>query len=363
MLETLAVDLQRRGDRLDPAELLQHPARARLRVRAGLREVLHRRDGDPVERRRASAARCRCASRSRIGGRSSLAVREPVRVRQRTAGRRRAPGSPMRSQSRRKRRSFAAAIISSPSAVGKHLVRRDQRERRAMPARRDAGLQRGGQLVADERERRVEESDADLAPAAGRAVRSSSAATIPSAAQTPVPMSITRRADAHARPVGLAGDADRGPRTPASAGRSRARPRAARSGRTPDRAVDEPVVPSRAARRCRARGALQRPRASTARTTSAPSTSRSSASVPALVLDVERERPLRAVRREEHDAAAREERRPPGARLVAAPWMLDLHDVGAETAEDLRAGRPGERRRQVDDANAGERREAHRARI
>ena len=40
--------------------------------------------------------------------------------------------------------------------------------------------------------------------------------------------------------------------------------------------------------------------------------------------------------------------------------MLDLHDVCAETAEDLRARGPGERRRQIDDADAGERREAHR---
>ena len=39
--------------------------------------------------------------------------------------------------------------------------------------------------------------------------------------------------------------------------------------------------------------------------------------------------------------------------------MLDLDDLGAEPAEDLRAGRPGERRGQVDDANPVQRLEAH----
>ena len=47
--------------------------------------------------------------------------------------------------------------------------------------------------------------------------------------------------------------------------------------------------------------------------------------------------------------------RAPVARLVAAAGMLDLDDVGAERAEDLGGRRPGERARQVEHADAGER--------
>jgi hypothetical protein len=39
--------------------------------------------------------------------------------------------------------------------------------------------------------------------------------------------------------------------------------------------------------------------------------------------------------------------------------MLDLHDLGAEAAKDLRAGRTGKRRREVDDADTCKRGEAH----
>ena len=79
----------------------------------------------------------------------------------------------------------------------------------------------------------------------------------------------------------------------------------------------------------------------------------------ALVLDIQCERALRRVRSEEHHAAALPEARPPGTSLVAALRMLDLDDVRAERAENLRRGRPGERRGEIDDADPRERPEAH----
>jgi hypothetical protein len=73
----------------------------------------------------------------------------------------------------------------------------------------------------------------------------------------------------------------------------------------------------------------------------------------------ERDRALARVRAEEHRADAVDERRAPRARLVAAVRPLDLDDVRAERAEDLRAVRPRERRRDVEHPQAGERQEAH----
>jgi hypothetical protein len=46
---------------------------------------------------------------------------------------------------------------------------------------------------------------------------------------------------------------------------------------------------------------------------------------------------------------------------VVAAGRLDLHDIRAERGEELCRRRPGERRRHVDDADAGEREKlAHR---
>ena len=181
---------------------------------------------------------------------------------------------------------------------------------------------------------------------------------MPSAAHDAGPDVDHRGSDPHARPVGLARDADEARERlhqRVVTGAARERP-----GRAEclDRAVDEPGSRARSSslpRPCRS----AEPARIDWTTTSAPSISRSSASLPALVGEVERERALRAVRGEEHDAAAREELRPPLPRLVAAPRMLDLHDLGAEPSEDLRAGWPGERRGQVDDANPLQRLKAH----
>ena len=213
------------------------------RLRSGSRR---RRDPAPARRgspraARASEPRFRAASRSRIAGRSCsrLASRSGfVRKRGSSAS----SGRPMRSQSSPKRRSFAAAIISSPSGGREDLVRGDQRERRSVAARHDAGCEarrRAGSRRARAPSRRARRSTSRPRPVAAR---SSSAATIPSAAQTPVPRSITRRADAHARPVGLARDADE------ARERLHQRVVARLAGERPvapegaDRAVDEPLV-------------------------------------------------------------------------------------------------------------------------
>ncbi len=70
--------------------------------------------------------------------------------------------------------------------------------------------------------------------------------------------------------------------------------------------------------------------------------------------EVEGERALAGVRGEEHGSLSLQERRPPGACVVAGE-RLDLHDVGAERREQLRRRRAGEGGRDVDDLRADER--------
>ena len=95
------------------------------------------------------------------------------------------------------------------------------------------------------------------------------------------------------------------------------------------------------------------------RKTSARSASRSSASRPRGSRSESAERALARVGGEEHRALAVPERRSPGAAVVARVRSLDLDDVGAERGEDLRAVRPGDRRRHVEHAHAGERLVGH----
>ena len=73
---------------------------------------------------------------------------------------------------------------------------------------------------------------------------------------------------------------------------------------------------------------------------------------PAGILEIEGQRALAGVGGEEHDAAPLEEPRAPVTRLVAAPGMLDLDDVGAECRQDLGRRWAGERARQVEHAHA-----------
>src|SRR5262249_21957586 len=53
--------------------------------------------------------------------------------------------------------------------------------------------------------------------------------------------------------------------------------------------------------------------------------------------------------------AVAQERRTPGACVVAGAGALDLDHVGAQVGEVLRAPRPGEDTREVEDAQAAER--------
>ncbi len=73
------------------------------------------------------------------------------------------------------------------------------------------------------------------------------------------------------------------------------------------------------------------------------------------VLEVERDRALVAVEAQVVGRALVDERRPPGARVVAAVGALDLDHVGPEVAEAHRAQRAGEHPREVGDEDAIER--------
>src|SRR5262249_6578685 len=77
----------------------------------------------------------------------------------------------------------------------------------------------------------------------------------------------------------------------------------------------------------------------------------------AVALEVEDDRALARVRREEERAGAVDERRSPGAGVVALR-RLALPPLRAQRSEQLRARRPGERGGHVHDAHAGERLEA-----
>ena len=241
-------------------------------------------------------------------------------------------------------------------AVGRleHLVRDDQRERGAVPPGRRAAREDVDELVGDERERRLVEREVERPPLAlvqrrdDRERRPDAGADVDQ-----------RDADPHRVPVGLAGDAH-DPRR-----RLHQRVVARLGGERPvapegaDRRVDEPRV---------ARPERLRPEAEPLGRAGAQALHRHVRAVgepqqrlePLRRLQVERERALARVRGEEHDAAALEEPRAPVARLVAAAGMLDLDDVGAQRAEDLGGGRPGERARQVEHADAGEGAEGHR---
>jgi hypothetical protein len=77
------------------------------------------------------------------------------------------------------------------------------------------------------------------------------------------------------------------------------------------------------------------------------------------VLEVEDDRALVAVEAQVVGRALLDERRPPGARVVAAVGPLDLDDVGPEVAQRHRAQRPGEHAREVGDEDAVKGRGGH----
>ena len=157
-------------------------------------------------RMRSQSAEARSASRSRMGGRSSSRCATPVRVGReaRVVGEAGQPDALAElGEQPVVRRSDHQLAVCRPE----HLVGSDQREGRAEAARRVAGPQRRGQLVADQRQGRVEQGHVHLAAAAGRRalVQSRDDAERGPDAGADVDH---RRADPHAGPVGLAGDAD-----------------------------------------------------------------------------------------------------------------------------------------------------------
>ena len=241
-----------------------------------------------------------------------------------------------------------------------HLVRRDERKCRAVATRHVSGLERVRQLVADEREPGLEQRYVDLAAAAAlRALvqRGDDSERCPDA-RAAVDQ---RRPHPDAGAVGLARDADDagerlhervvpgpvGERTAPTEGADRAVDEALVPGAQHVAAEAEPLRGTRTHRLDEDVGAVDQPQQR----------------LQTLVaLDVQCERALRRVRREEHHAAAVVEPRSPGPGFVSPLRVLDLHDVRPECAEDLGTRRAGERRRQVDDANPAQRRKVHRRR-
>ena len=169
--------------------------------------------------------------------------------------------------------------------------------------------------------------------------RSCSAATNAERRPEPGPEVDERRADAHARPVGFPGQAD----DPGGRLHQRvvAREVAQRAGRAvgADRAGDEP--------RCCARAASSAPRPSRSAVpgrmlwtkTSARSASRSTASRPAGALTSSASERLPAFAAKKSALPAGANAGPQARASSPAQGMLDLDDVGAERAEQLRARR------------------------
>ena len=233
-----------------------------------------------------------------------------------------------------------------------HLVRGDLRERAPLAARHLARAQVADELIREQRQRRLVEGHVERASHAGPLAvvqRREDAERGPDAGAEVD----QRDTDAYRRPVVLAGDAHDpggGLHQRVVAGLIAQRPR--RPERA-DRAVDESRVAR--AHRVRAEAALlRRARAQALHEHVGAVGEPQKRLEPARVAEIERERPLAGVRRQEHRALALPERRPPGARVVAA-GRLDLDDVGAERREQLRRGRPGERRGHVDDERPLER--------
>ena len=102
-----------------------------------------------------------------------------------------------------------------------------------------------------------------------------------------------------------------------------------------------------AARACRA--------GSSRRATSARAISASRTRAALGVLEIERDALLVAVDAQEIRALAVDERRSPGARVVAAARMLDLDDPRAHVGEQHRAVRARQHARQVQHRHAGQR--------
>ena len=237
------------------------------------------------------------------------------------------------------------------------LVRDDRGVRGAVAAGRLAGREVTGQVVGEERDRRLVERHVDepaLADAVALAERREDAERGPE----PGRLVDERGAGAHARAVGLAGhahDPAHGLHQRVVAGLVAER---ADAPERADRAVDEARVP-RAKRLVAESARLCEPRPE-ALDEDVRAVGEAEHRLQARGIGKpQRDRPLARVRAQKHRPGAVDERRAPRARVVAAVRSLDLDHVRTERAQDLGAVGPGERGRDVEHAQAGEREEAH----
>ncbi len=95
--------------------------------------------------------------------------------------------------------------------------------------------------------------------------------------------------------------------------------------------------------------------------TSEPAARRRIASMPSGRLEVDRDRALVPVERQEVGGVVSHERRSPVAGVVTVPGTFDLDHVGAQVAQDLRRERSREHPREVQDPESGQREAVHRA--
>ena len=242
----LAVGRQRRGDRDEVAERLQDPERLRLRMASRLADVVHRRHGHARGDERVEQLRRLPPLRPLLQQcEQRRPVRDPVRVRE-EAG---VGGELGHSEdvAQRGEELVVAGDDHELAVAGREdLVRRDLRERASLATRHGAGAEKADELVREQRERRLVERDLERAAGAGALAlvqRGDHAERRPD----PGAEVDQRHADAHRRPVVLAGDAH-DPRRGLQQ-RVVARlvaQRAARAERA-DRAVDEPRVARSAA--------------------------------------------------------------------------------------------------------------------
>ena len=224
--------------------------------------------------------------------------------------------------------------------------------RGAVPAGGDPRVEGAGELVADGRERRLVERDLDhpSAPVAAFVQRGDDRRAPPSARCRWSMSDVAERTPGRSALAGHADDSGGGLHQRVVAGLC---PRVGRRGRTRRSSSDESRVAGAQRRPRRGRAAPPFPAAGSGRTTSAPSASRSTPRGP--------RRPRSRARASASTAFAEKNIALPPSRtavpragFVAVCWVLDLDDVGAERAEDPGSG-AGERARQVENANAGER--------
>jgi hypothetical protein len=226
------------------------------------------------------------------------------------------------------------------------------RERASLAARHGAGAEVADELVSEERQRGLVEGELERAAHAGAlplVQRGEHAERRPDAGAEVD----QGDADAHGRPVALAGHAHDPRRGLQQRVVARLATQRAAGAERPDRAVDEPGVARPqlgGAEAVPLRGS--RPEALEEHVRPVDETEHDLAA--ALVAELDGERALAGVRGEKHRALSLQKRRPPGAGLVAGE-RLYLDDLGSERREQLRRRGACDGGADVDDAGAGER--------